>query len=40
MYSVKSGYKMLMELEDVSETAASASSVEEMKSTWNAIWKL
>lgn len=40
MYLVKSGYKMLIKLEDVIETATSVSSVDELKSTWNAIWSL
>ncbi|KAL0014975.1 hypothetical protein SO802_002044 [Lithocarpus litseifolius] len=40
VYSIKSGYKMLTELESVSEAAASSSSIEEIKGTWNGIWKL
>ncbi|KAK7839327.1 hypothetical protein CFP56_018144 [Quercus suber] len=36
-YSVKSGYKMLMELKEETKTATNVSSVDEMKSTWNAI---
>lgn len=31
---------MIMELEDVNEIATNTSSVAEMKSTWNGIWKL
>ena len=40
VYSMKSGYKMLMELEDKIEIATSVSSIDELKSTWNAIWSL
>nr|POF25282.1 putative ribonuclease h protein [Quercus suber] len=40
VYSVKSGYKMLMELDNVIETATSVSSIDELKSMWNAIWSL
>lgn len=40
IYSVKSGYKLLMELVEVNEPAANVTSVNELKSTWNAIWKL
>nr|POF20538.1 putative ribonuclease h protein [Quercus suber] len=38
--SVKSGYKKLMELEEENKPVANTSSVNELKSTWNAIWKL
>lgn len=40
MYSIKSGYKMLMEMETVTEETPSSSSAEAMKGTWNGIWKL
>nr|POE75900.1 putative ribonuclease h protein [Quercus suber] len=40
VYSVKFGYKLLMEMECGSGTDASSSSMGAMKSIWNEIWKL
>ena len=40
VYSVKSGYKKLKELEEKNEPVANTPSVNELKSTWNAVWKL
>ena len=40
IYSMKLGYKKLMELEEENEPVANTPSVNELKSTWNAIWKL
>nr|POE82603.1 putative serine/threonine-protein kinase pbl5 [Quercus suber] len=39
-YSVKSGYKLLMEMEYGNDIGASSSSMGPMKSIWNGIWKL
>ncbi|XP_075670045.1 uncharacterized protein LOC142639793 [Castanea sativa] len=40
VYFVKSGYKLLMEMECGNGAASSSSSMGAMKSTWNGIWKL
>ena len=40
VYSVKSGYKLLMEMECRNGAASSSSSMGEIKSIWNGIWKL
>lgn len=40
VYSVKSGYKLLMEFDEVNEPAVNVTFVNELKSSWNAIWKL
>ncbi|KAK7836422.1 putative ribonuclease h protein [Quercus suber] len=37
---MKSGYKMLMELEEVNEAVVKVSFGDDLKSTWNAIWRL
>ena len=37
---MKSGYKKLKELEEKNEPVANTPSVNELKSTWNAVWKL
>ena len=37
---MKSGYKKLMELEEKNEPVANTPSVNELKSMWNAVWKL
>ena len=39
-YSVKSGYKLLMEMECGNGADASSSSMGAMKSIWNGFWKL
>ena len=40
VYSIKSGYKLLMEMECGNGVDASSSSTGVMKSIWNGIWKL
>ena len=40
VYTVKSRYKLLMEMENVSEIDPNSASTRGMKSTWNRIWQV
>lgn len=40
VYFVKSGYKLLMEMEIKNGNSPSASNSEVMKNIWNGVWKL
>ena len=40
VYTVNSGYKLLIEMENVSEIDSNSVSTGVMKNTWNRIWQV